>query len=208
MTIDIKKCDLKEDYFHFTNRKNIDSILNNGLIPSVGVASEIVADEANVSVSKGGKGVMGIINSFIYKFEKELKTSQIPEEYKKYFKEISNFEEYNLISKENACKAMIRKLKDEVYFRVKLNESDLEQAKTGGFTGYDVKLHNGIDKSKLDVITDSNNKVLSAYEVAEYLYEKVKNIEVFREFHEDFFYMFEMKEQNNIKDNDFNEVER
>lgn len=208
MTIDINKCDLKEDYFHFTNRKNIDSILNNGLIPSVGVASEIVADEANVSVSKGGKGVMGIINSFIYKFEKELKTSQIPEEYKKYFKEISNFEEHNLISKENACKAMIRKLKDEVYFRVKLNESDLEQAKIGGFTGYDVKLPMGIDKSKLDVITDSNNKVLSAYDVAGYIYEKTKNIEIFREMHEDFFYMFEMKEQNNIKDYNDNEEER
>jgi len=208
MTIDIKKCDLKEDYFHFTNRKNVDSILNNGLIPSVGTASELVSDRANVSVSKGVKGIMGIINSFIYKFKNELKTSQIPEEYKQYFQEISNFEEENLISKDIACKAMIRKLKDEVYFRVKLNEGDLEQAKIGGFTGYDVNLPIGIDNSKLDVITDSNNKVLSAYEVAEYLYEKVKNIEVFREFHEDFFYMFEMKEQNNIKDNDSNDFER
>lgn len=192
MTIDIQDCDINNDYFHFTNKSNVDSILNNGLIPTIGVASKLVNDRANVSVSKGGKGIMGIINSFIYKFYQEMKISDIPEDYKKYFLEIKNFELNDFISKETACNAMIRKLKDEVYFRVKLNEEQLSNAKIGGLTGYDVNLPMKIDKSQLEIITDENNKVLSAYDVAQYIYNKAKNIEVFRNMHNDFFYMCEM----------------
>lgn len=192
MTIDIQDCDINNDYFHFTNKSNVDSILNNGLIPTIGVASKLVNDRANVSVSKGGKGIMGIINSFIYKFYQEMKISDIPEDYKKYFLEIKNFELNDFISKETACNAMIRKLKDEVYFRVKLNEEQLSNAKIGGLTGYDVNLPMKIDKSKLEIIIDENNKVLSAYDVAQYIYNKAKDIEVFRKMHNDFFYMFEM----------------
>ncbi|HJJ04556.1 MAG TPA: hypothetical protein OIM45_01525 [Clostridiaceae bacterium] len=192
MTIDIQDCDINNDYFHFTNKSNVDSILNNGLIPTIGVASKLVNDRANVSVSKGGKGIMGIINSFIYKFYQEMKISDIPEDYKKYFLEIKNFELNDFISKETACNAMIRKLKDEVYFRVKLNEEQLSNAKIGGLTGYDVNLPMKIDKSQLEIIIDENNKVLSAYDVAQYIYNKAKDIEVFRKMHNDFFYMFEM----------------
>lgn len=192
MTIDIQDCDINNDYFHFTNKLNVDSILNNGLIPTIGVASKLVNDRANVSVSKGGKGIMGIINSFIYKFYQEMKISDIPEDYKKYFPEIKKFELNDFISKETACNAMIRKLKDEVYFRVKLNEEQLSNAKIGGLTGYDVNLPMKIDKSQLEIITDENNKVLSAYDVAQYIYNKAKDIEVFRKMHNDFFYMFEM----------------
>ena len=68
MVIDIKECDLNNDYFHFSNKNNIYSILNNGLKPSIGVASKMVGDSPNVSVSKGAKGIIGIINSFIYMF--------------------------------------------------------------------------------------------------------------------------------------------
>lgn len=128
MTIDIKDCDLNNDYFHFTNRANVDSILNNGLIPSIGTASQLVDDRENVSVSKGGKGIMGIINSFVYQFTNKMKISEIPEEYKKYFLEISDFKSDDLVNKDVACKAMSRKLKDEVYFRVKLDEGQLEKA--------------------------------------------------------------------------------
>lgn len=208
MIVDIKKCDINNDYFHFTNRKNVDSILNNGLIPSAGVASQLVKDRPNVSVSKGGKGIMGIINSFIYKFSNELRVSEIPEEYKKYFQEISDFEEDSIISKENACKAMIRKLKDEVYFRVRLDEEQIEQAKVGGLTGYDVNLPMMIDKSRLDIVTDSEEKVLSAYDVAMYVYERAKNIEVFRSMHRQFFDMFEMKEQSTIQEENTDDFER
>ena len=81
MTIDIEKCDINNDYFHFTNKANVNSILNNGLIPTIGVASRLVNDRENVSVSKGGKGIMGIINSFIYKFYQGMRISDIPKEY-------------------------------------------------------------------------------------------------------------------------------
>lgn len=200
MIVDIKNCDINNDYFHFSNRKNVDSILNNGLRPSVGTASKLVGDASNVSVSKGGKGIIGIINSFIYKFSRELKTSEIPEEYRKYFLEISDFELSNSISRDVACKAMARKLKDEVYFRVQLDEDEIAQAQIGGLTGYDVSLPMGIDKSKVDIITDSNETVLSAYDVARFVYERAKNIDVIRNMHEDFFYMFEMREQDNSLD--------
>ena len=202
MTVDIKDCDINNDYFHFTNRKNIDSILNNGLIPSIGTASELVGDKENVSVSKGGKGIMGIINSFIYKFSKELKVSEIPDEYKKYFLELPDFKSNDPIDKDSACKAMIRKLKDEVYLRVKIDKEQLDQAEIGGLTGYDVKLPMKLDKTNLDVVTDSDNKVLSAYDVASYIYEKAKSIDTFREMNSDFFYMFEMKDKNKISDLD------
>ena len=197
MIVDIKNCDINNDYFHFSNRKNVDSILNNGLRPSVGTASKLVGDASNVSVSKGGKGIIGIINSFIYKFSRELKTSEIPEEYRKYFLEISDFESSNSISRDVVCKAMTRKLKDEVYFRVQLDEDEIAQAQIGGLTGYDVSLPMEIDKSKVDIITDSNETVLSAYDVARFVYERAKNIDVIRNMHEDFFYMFEMRGQDN-----------
>lgn len=192
MIIHIQNCDINNDYFHFTNKSNVNSILNNGLIPAVGVASKLVNDRENVSVSKGGKGIMGIINSFIYKFYQEMKISDIPKEYYKYFTEISNFESNGDISREIACRAMTRKLKDEVYFRVKLNQEQLDSAKIGGLTGYDVNLPIKIDKSQIKIITDDNNKVLNAYEVAEYIYKRTKDIDIFRNMHSDFFYMFEM----------------
>jgi len=191
VAININDCDINNDYFHFTNKANVNSILNSGLIPSVGTASKLVGDRANVSVSKGGKGIIGIINSFIFKFY-GLKVSEIPEEYKKYFVEISDLEEDTLISKDDACRAMIRKLKDEVYFRVELSDEEMKQAQIGGLTGYDINLPISIDKSKIDIITDSNNKVLSAYDIANNIYERAKNIDVIRNMHEDFFYMFEM----------------
>ena len=207
MTIDINNCDINNDYFHFTNKANVNSILNNGLIPSIGTASELVEDRANVSVSKGGKGIIGIINSFIDKFA-DLKVSDIPEEYKEYFLEISDLESDTLISKDDACKAMIRKLKDEVYFRVELCEEELKQAKIGGLTGYDINLPIKIDSTKVDIITDSNNKVLSAYDVAKNIYERAKDIDAIRDMHEDFFYMFEMMEQDKNKDYNLDDMER
>ena len=191
--MNIIDCDLNNDFFHFTNKKNIDSILNNGLIPRIGSASQLVNDRPNVSVSKGGKGIMGIINSFIYKFSNELKISEIPDEYKKYFSEITDFKSDDMIKKDLACKAMIRKLKDEVYFRVNVGKEQFDKANIGGLTGYDVNLPMKIDSDNVEIITDDNNKVLSAYDVAKYIYEKTKDKNVFREMHSDFFDMFEME---------------
>lgn len=208
LVVDIKDCDMNNDYFHFTNKKNIDSILNNGLIPSIGTASQLVNDRPNVSVSKGGKGIMGIINSFIYKFSNELKVCDIPEEFKKYFEEISNFQNNNMIGADIACKAMIRKLKDEVYFRVRLEDKQIEDAKIGGLTGFDVNLPMAIDKSNLDIVVGSDNKILTAYDVAKNVYERAKNIDVFRNMHPGFFYMFEGKSHRKSTDRKVDDFER
>lgn len=199
MLVDINKCDINNDYFHFTNKANINSILNTGLKPSVGTASKLVDDRPNVSVSRGGKGIMGIINAFIIKFS-GLKVSEIPEEYKKYFQEISDFKSDILITKDEACKAMTRKLQEEVYFRVKITEEERKQAKVGELTQYDINLPMAIDNSKIDIITDSNHKVLSAYDVARNIYERAKNIQVIRNRHENFFHMFEMVKQEKRED--------
>lgn len=196
MAIDINKCDLNNDFYHFSNKSNINSILNNGLIPTVGSASQLVGDMPNVSLSQGGKGIIGILNSFIYMFYTKVKICDIPENYKKYFLEIEDFSLENLIPKDIACKAIMRKLQDEVYFRVKVDEEELQQAKVGGLTGFDIKLPISIDSSKIDIITDSNGNILNAYDVALFIYEKVKNIEIFREMNLEFFYMFEMLENN------------
>lgn len=200
MMIDIKDCDFNNAYFHFSKKTNIDSILNNGLFPSIGTASQLVEDCPNVSVSQGGKGIMGIINSFIYVFSTKIKISEIPEEYKKYFIEILDFNSDGPINKDIIYRAMIRKLQDEVYFQIELNEKQLEQAKIGGLTGFDIKLPMPIDKTKIKIITDSNHNVLSAYDVAFYIYQKTRNIDVFRFFHGDFFSMFETGKQNAIVD--------
>ena len=64
--IKLSECDLNEGYYHFTNVKNIESILNNGLEARIGTASKMVNDRPNVSLSQGGKGVFGIINSFLF----------------------------------------------------------------------------------------------------------------------------------------------
>ena len=202
MLVDISNCDINNDYFHFTNKRNINSILNNGLIPQVGTASQLVDDRPNVSISKGGKGIMGTINSFIYKFVNEMKISDIPEEYRKYFTEIDDFTQDGNLSTDIACKAMRRKLKDEVYFRVIPTEEQLKNAKIGGITGYDVNLPDAIGNHQIDVVTDSNNKVLSALDVAQYVFEKAKDIEIFRKMHPDFFHMFELDEKQ-TKENDF-----
>ena len=207
MTIDINKCDINNDYFHFTNKNNIDSILNNGLVAQVGIASKLVNDRPNVSISKGGKGIMGIINSFIYKFENEMKISEIPNEYRKYFIEIIDFEQNKTISRTIACNAMKRKLSDEVYFRVNPTEEQLKKAKIGGFTEYDINLPDTIDKNQLAIVTDSNNTVLSAFDVAKYIYERAKKIDIFRNTHPEFFYMFELEEKQ-ILQNDIIDIER
>ena len=143
---------------------------------------------------------MGIISSFIYKFKNELNISEIPEEYRKYFKEISDFEQDKPISIDIVCMAITRKLKDEVYFRVKPFEEQMKKSIIGGLTGYDINLQDKITPNQIDIITDSNNKVLSAYDVARYVYEKAKNINVFRQMHGNFFYMFEMREKADIAD--------
>lgn len=87
---------------------------------------------------------------------------------------------------------MKRKLNDEVYFRVISTQEQLKNAKIGGITRYDVNLLDAITKDQIEIVTDSNNKVLSALEVCEYIFKRAKDIEVFRNWHSDFFNIFEI----------------
>ena len=190
MYIDINKCDINNDYFHFTNKDNVNGIIRNGLLLSKGTASKIKNHEANVSVSKGAKGILGILNSFIFVFS-ELKCNEVPEEFRKYFDGV-NFNSNSTVGLENACTAVSNKLKDEVYFKVDLDEEQLERAHVGGFgAAYDIRLSEDVDKSKVHLITDSNLNILSAYDVASYIYNKTESKDIYRKMNSEFYYMMD-----------------
>lgn len=190
MYIDKEKCDLKNDYFHFTNKDNVNGIIRNGLLLSKGAASKIKNHESNVSVSKGAKGILGILNSFIFVFS-ELKCNEVPEEFRKYFDGV-NFNSNSTVGLENACTAISNKLKDEVYFKVDLEEEQLERAHVGGFgAAYDIRLSEDVDKSKVHLVTDSDLNILSAYDFASYIYDKTESIDIYRKMNSEFYYMMD-----------------
>lgn len=186
--IDIENCDLNDDYFHFTNIANIESIMIKGLLPAIGPASQMVNDRANVSVSLGAKGIMGIINSFIYMFS-ALKIREIPNEYRKYFP-ITDFDLDDEVGMDLAYEAVANKLKDEVYFKVDLSAEDLKNARIGGLTDFDINLPTAVDRKKVNLVT-KDGKLFTAFDVASYIYSKAKDIEIFRTMNEDFFKMIE-----------------
>mgnify|MGYP007069877280 CR=1 FL=1 len=190
MYIDINKCDINNDYFHFTNKENINGIIRNGLLLSKGSATEMKNHEANVSISKGAKGILGILNSFIFVFS-ELKCNEVPEDFRKYFDGV-NFNSNSTVGLENACTAISNKLKDEVYFKVDLDEEQLERAHVGGFgAAYDIRLSEDVDKSKVHLVTDSNLNILSAYDVASYIYDKTESKDIYRNMNSEFYYMMD-----------------
>ncbi len=83
--VNIKDIDLNNSFFHFTTKENIDLIEQEGLKAQIGDASKMKTEEkARVYMSKGGKGILGIKNSFIHEFKK-LRICDIPIEYRKYF---------------------------------------------------------------------------------------------------------------------------
>ncbi len=204
-TIKLSECDLNEGYYHFTNSKNVESILNNGLEARIGTASKMVNDRPNVSISQGGKGVFGIVNSFIFVLSKK-KKSEIPENFRKYFDDINDFSSDEIVSRESVCKAITNKLKDENYIYINIDKTFLLNARIGGLSGFDINLPNDIDSSKLSLITDDNDNILSSYDIVSYMYEKVKNNNVWREFNEDLFYMMELNQlsKENVEFNNSN----
>lgn len=94
---------------------------------------------------------------------------------------------------------MKRKLDDEVYFRVIPTEKQLRNARISGMTGYDINLPEAISKDQIAIVTDSSNKVLTALDFAKFVFEKAKNIDIFREMHPAFFEMFEVEEEQNLQ---------
>ena len=197
--MNINDCDLNEDFFHFTNRRNVESILEKGLIATCGTASQMINDRPNVSVSYTFRGVAGILNSFIYTFATKTSPATLPEEFREYFKEVTDYSSTEPLGYEAACLGVARKLKDEVYIRVDLTQEDVDAARIGGgFTGFDINLPYSIPPEKVDVVTDEEGTPISAYDFAKIIYEGTKDKEAIRYFHGDFFRMFEMCEGKDI----------
>ena len=179
-TIKLSECDVNKKYFHFTNKKNIWGILNFWLQPKIWPASKLVNDVPNVSISKGERGMFGIIDSFIIKFS-EMQINKIPEEFKIYFTDIDNFSSKKILSKASVYNAICNKLKEDVYIYIDTNPRDqiFQDAKFNSwmsdFCLFDIWVHYSIEPSKLRVITDENGHILSSYDVISHLFEKAQN---------------------------------
>ena len=149
-------------YFHFTKRSNIDSIRNNGLEPRIGDASLHVKDKARVCYSKGLKGMLGMINSFIYVM-KNCSICNIPIGYRQYFK-IKDFSSEEKLPQKEIYEACIKKMKDEVYLLIDAQEGvDFNIEDMHGICAYDIKgkENQGIEKEKLKIVTSQKgNSVL------------------------------------------------
>ena len=182
-TQNIKDVDLAYSFFHFTSKENFQSIQKHGLKANIGGASEIVnEDKPRVYMSKGGKGILEIKNSFIHKF-KGLKICDLPLEYREYFK-INDFSSTEQVSEEIVYEAMENKFKNEIYFKVDaiegedflpedfLPEEFIGEIRTSkGFRDVKGKENHDIDVKKLTLLT--SDKGSTALDITEYLYNRL-----------------------------------
>jgi len=121
--VDINNIDLNNSYFHFTSKENLEQIMNEGLKPKIGGASKMKAEEEpRVYMSKGGKGLIEIKNSFIHEFKK-LRICDIPLEYRKYF-DIKDYSIEEQVDEKSVYDAMEKRFKDEIYFKVDAIEGE------------------------------------------------------------------------------------
>ena len=121
--VDINDIDLNNSYFHFTNKDNLEQIISEGLKPKIGDASKMKKeDKPRVYMSKGGKGLIEIKNSFIYEF-KNLRVCDIPLEYRRYFN-IEDYSSQKQIDEKTLYDAMEKRFKDEIYFKVDAIEDE------------------------------------------------------------------------------------
>lgn len=122
-TIDIDNIDLNNSYFHFTSKDNLNKINNEGLKAQIGDASKMKREKKpRVYMSKGGKGVLEIKNSFIYEF-KRLRICDIPIEYRKYFN-IQDYSKEEQVDETDVYDAMEKRFKDEIYLKVDAIEGE------------------------------------------------------------------------------------
>lgn len=174
--INIKDINLNESFFHFTSRDNLENISEEGLKAQIGEATKMVNDDARVYFSRGGKGILGIKNSFILEFQ-GISIKDIPEGYRKYFQTINDFTSEEKLTNEQIYEALSQRMKDEIYFVVDAKEGeDFQQEDMyGGLSSeaYDIKGIKGHDitpeKLKL-LITDNGN---TAHDVVSYLYNRL-----------------------------------
>lgn len=171
--INIEDIDLNNSYFHFTEKCNLESIEKQGLKAQVGDASKMVQDKPRVCLSKGGKGLLGIKNSFIYEF-KNLRICDIPEGYRKYF-EIKDFTSTEMINAEVVYDALEKRFKDEVYLIVDAKEGEdfLSEEIHGLGSDFDIKgkENHDISANKLSELVTPNGN--SAYDVIQYMYNRL-----------------------------------
>ncbi len=121
--VDISGIDLNSSYFHFTRRDNLGRISREGLKPQIGGASKMKNEEqSRVYLSRGGKGIIEIKNSFIHEFKK-LKVCDIPEEYRRYF-DIKDYSSQEQVDEKKVYDAMEKRFKDEIYFQVNAKEGE------------------------------------------------------------------------------------
>lgn len=171
--INIEDIDLNNSYFHFTERINLPSIESEGLKAQVGDASGLVQDEPRVCLSQGGKGILGIKNSFIFEFKK-LRICDIPEGYREYF-DISDFSSKEQVQENAVYDALEKRFKNEIYFVVDAEEGvDFSREDIHGMgSNFDIKgkINHDIEPAKLSILTTPNGN--SAFDVIEYVYNRL-----------------------------------
>lgn len=182
-SVNIKDIDLNNSFFHFTTRDNIEQINQEGLKAQIGDASKMKKEEkARVYMSKGGKGILGIKNSFIHEFKK-LRICDIPLVYRKYFK-IKVFSSEEIVQENDVFAAMEKRFKDEVYLKVNaVNGEDFipkdflpeeltnEINSSNNIRDIKGKADHDIAPDKLSIIT--TDKGDSTLDVLEYLYNRL-----------------------------------
>ncbi len=172
-SLNIENIDLNNSFFHFTAKDNLESIDEKGLIAQIGDASKMVNDKPRVCLSRGGKGILGIKNSFIHMF-KNLRVCDIPEEYRKYFK-INDFSNTNKVSPELVYDAMEKRFRDEIYLKVDAKEGeDFTRDEIHGLgSDFDIKgkENHNISSDKLSMVVTSMGK--TSLDIIQYIYNRI-----------------------------------
>lgn len=133
--------------FHFTNKKNLESILEKGLLPSnTGEISGTTGrEQPAVFFSKGFRGTLGTINRFLINISR-MPLSEHKEYYEKTFPQIYN--EVNSITDEEwLYKVAHECLKNKIYLVLNLNGVFKDE--------WDMATRE--EKEKLDYIIDDTN---------------------------------------------------
>ena len=174
--VDVSGIDLNNSYFHFTKRDNLGRISREGLKPQIGDASKMNKEEqSRVYLSQGGKGIIGIKNSFIHEFKK-LRICDIPEEYRKYF-DIKDYSSQEQVDEKKVYDAMEKRFKDEIYFQVSAKEWEdflIEEQCNGIFNPErDIKgkVNHTIRPEQLTRL--STKKGDTAFDIVSYLYNRL-----------------------------------
>ncbi len=181
--INISDIDLNNSFFHFTCKENLENIKKDGLKAGIGDASKLKSEkEARVYMAKGGKGLIGIKNSFIHEMKK-LRICDIPEEYRKYF-DIEDYSSEEQLRDNEVYNAMEKRFKDEIYFKVDAIEDEDYIIKdfypeeladsfrtTNDYRDVKGKANHSIGPEKLWLLTTEKGD--TALDVVQYLYNRL-----------------------------------